>query len=144
MKSIFTPILDRLTYTVTIHNQGNLLEIYTPCHSHASHVASITAAYFPDQPAEKNGLAPGAQIVSMKIADSRVGSMETGASITRAFNRCMELKIDLANMSYGEQTNFVGKGHITEWISKMINKHHLIFVTSAGNVKFILIVFLNF
>ncbi len=44
-----------------------------------THVAGIVAANFPQNP-DLNGIAPGAQLVSIKIGDSRVGSgsMETG------------------------------------------------------------------
>lgn len=72
-----------LTYCVTIHNNGKLLEICVPSATHGSHVANIAAAHFPDEP-EKNGLAPGAQIISMCIGDSRVGNNETGQALTRA------------------------------------------------------------
>lgn len=79
------------------------------------------------------GLAPGAQIVSIKIGHTQVNIMETGTALTRAFNRCVDLKVDLANMSYGERSAFVGTGHVIDWLRKMIEKHGLIFVTSAGN-----------
>lgn len=72
-----------LSYCVSIHNEGKLLEIYSSSYYHGTHVASIAAAYCKNKP-EKNGLAPGAQIISMKISDDRLGSMESGQSLTRA------------------------------------------------------------
>ena len=74
---------DFVNYCVTIHNNGNLLEVCIAPGSHGSHVAHIAAAHYPDEP-EKNGLAPGAQIVSMCIGDLRLSNMETGQALTRA------------------------------------------------------------
>ncbi|KAE9552976.1 hypothetical protein FO519_003813 [Halicephalobus sp. NKZ332] len=123
---------DFVNYCVTIHNNGKLLEICIAPGSHGSHVAHIAAAHYPEEP-EKNGLAPGAQIVSMCIGDMRLSNMETGQALTRAFHKCVELGVDVVNYSFGETSAFPESGEINNALKTMVEKYGIIFVSSAGN-----------
>lgn len=69
----------------------------------------ITAAHFPDDP-DANGVAPGAQIISCKVGDSRLGSMETGTGLMRGLVAVLQHKADIINMSYGEPTAYPNQG----------------------------------
>ncbi|WKY15571.1 hypothetical protein Q1695_000781 [Nippostrongylus brasiliensis] len=123
---------DEANYTFRIESNGKRLEICLPAGAHGSHVANIAAAYHPKTP-ELNGLAPGAKIVSLMIADVRVGSMETGTSMIRAFNKCAEMGVHIVNMSYGEGTHFPNSGRVIDELKRIVQEHNIIFVASAGN-----------
>ena len=122
-----------LNYSVKIYDGGDVLSIVTLAGSHGTHVAAITSAYFPDDH-EINGVAPGSQVVSLKIGDTRLGSMETGTGLTRALNSIVENNCQVCNMSYGEDAGVADQGRWVEMLrEELIFKRRIIFVSSAGN-----------
>ncbi|KAF8385565.1 tpp-2, partial [Pristionchus pacificus] len=123
---------DDLTYNFSISSNGNLTEICVPTGSHGSHVANIAGGFFPDDKA-KNGLAPGVKIVSMNIGDGRLSSMETGQALTRAFDACAQMGVDIVNMSFGEYAHIPDQGRVIDQLKKLVEKHGVVFVSSAGN-----------
>lgn len=54
LKDVFTAVIGRILFQIVCTA------------SHGTHVASIAAAHFPDDP-DRNGVAPGAQIISITI-----------------------------------------------------------------------------
>ncbi|WRX16951.1 Peptidase S8/S53 domain - like 10 [Theobroma cacao] len=124
--------LDACTFVVNVYGEGNILSIVTDSSPHGTHVAGIATAFHPQEPL-LNGVAPGAQLISCKIGDSRLGSMETGTGLTRALIAAVEHKCDLINMSYGEATLLPDYGRFVDLVNEVVNKHRLIFVSSAGN-----------
>lgn len=122
----------RLNFSVNVYEDGQLLSLVTVCGDHGTHVAGIVAANFPDRP-QRNGIAPGAQLVSVKIGDNRIDGMETGAALMRGIKRVAEMQCDLINMSYGEPSAVPDQGELIEAFNSVVREQQVIFVASAGN-----------
>ncbi|KAJ0397766.1 hypothetical protein ATCC90586_005154 [Pythium insidiosum] len=122
----------QFNYALNIYDEGNTLSVVCDAGAHGTHVAGIVAAYHPDQP-ECNGVAPGAQIISVKIGDSRMGSMETTPAMSRAILAIIQAKCDVINMSYGEYASEHNTGRVVELLKELVDEHNITFVCSAGN-----------
>ena len=118
--------VDQYNYCVNFYKDGTVLNICGDAGAHASHVAGIAAH-------NECGVAPGAKLISFKIGDSRLGSMETGTSLTRALLEAIRLKVDVINLSYGEGCSLPNTGRFVELARELVYKHNIIFVSSAGN-----------
>ena len=121
-----------VNFSVNIYDEGKLLSIVTNSSSHGTHVAGIVAAHNSRLP-ERNGIAPGAQIVSVKIGDTRLDSMETGAGLLRGFEAVKANKCHLINMSYGEPSFSPNQGRLIQLFDQLIQEENVVFVASAGN-----------
>jgi tripeptidyl-peptidase II len=124
--------ISQLNFSVNIYDDGELLSLVTLCGAHGTHVAGIVGACFPDDPV-RNGVAPGVQIVSVKIGDTRLDGMETGRALVRGLKTVLQRKCDLINMSYGEPSSTPDRGRLIDLFSEVVREHGVIFVASAGN-----------
>ena len=73
------------------------------------------------------------QIVSLKIGDTRLGSMETGVGLMRGLIEAVKRGCHIINMSYGEAVAFANTGAFIKLADELVRKHGIIFVSSAGN-----------
>ncbi|KAG0493163.1 hypothetical protein HPP92_006561, partial [Vanilla planifolia] len=110
----------------------NIVSIVTDCSPHGTHVAGIAAAFHPEEPL-LNGVAPGAQLISCKIGDTRIDSKATGTGLTRALIAAVQHKCDLINMSYGGPTLLPDYGRFINLVNEVVGKHRLLFIPSAVN-----------
>ena len=129
--------VDMCNYAVNIYQEGRVVSIVVDAGAHGSHVAGITARYQADSihkdDEEPNGVAPGAKLISLKIGDSRLGSMETGSALTRALIEAVKHKCDVINLSYGEGCALPNTGRFVKLAEELVHKHGIVFVSSAGN-----------
>ena len=121
-----------LSFCVQVYAEGDLVSIVTDSGSHGTHVAGIAAAHFAEAP-ERNGVAPGAQILACKIGDGRLYSSETGTGLVRALIAAKAAGCQLANLSFGEPFYEPEGGRVHAAFSDAVRKWGMAIFTSAGN-----------
>ena len=115
------------------------LDLVFDISSHGSHVGGIAAGHDMYGVAGFNGVAPGAQLLGLKIANSAQGSITTTGSMLRAidyaigFAKARRLPLVL-NMSFGVGNEIEGTARIDGAVDSILAAHpELVFTISAGN-----------
>jgi len=115
------------------------LDLLFDTSGHGSHVAGIAAGNDLYGVAGFDGVAPGAQLLGLKIANSAQGSVTTTGSMIRAvdyairFAAARQLPLVL-NMSFGVGNEMEGQARIDGAIDSVLAAHPgLVFVIAAGN-----------
>lgn len=121
------------TFAVQVYAEGDLLSIVTVSGTHGSHVAAIAASHFPEEPA-RNGIAPGAGILSIKIGDVRNNGSSTGFSEQRALAAAARHGVDIVNASWGGGSIYQDGGNaMSRAYQALVERHDILAVVSAGN-----------
>jgi subtilisin family serine protease len=115
------------------------LDLVFDTYSHGSHVAGIAAAHDMYGVAGFDGVAPGAQLLGLKIANSAQGSITTTGSTIRAIDYALRFaesrRLPLVlNMSFGVGNEAEGTARIDAMVDSVLSAHPgLVFTISAGN-----------
>lgn len=130
-----------LTLAANLRDQGGepRLDLYFDTSAHGSHVAGIAAANDMYGVAGFDGVAPGAQLLGLKIANNAQGGISTTGSMIRAveyairFARARRLPLVL-NMSFGVGNEAEGHARIDQMVDSVLEQNpDVAFVISAGN-----------
>ncbi len=119
--------------------RGPSLDLFFDTDAHGTHVAGIAAARGIGGEAGFNGVAPGAQLLGLKISRNAFGAITTTGSVVSAvdyairFAAARRLPLVL-NMSFGVGNEREGAARLDVLLDSILLAHpEVVFVTSAGN-----------
>lgn len=129
-----------LTMALHYDHRREVAELHFTDGSHGTHVAGIIAGHDVFGKRGWDGVAPGAQILSLKIGhNARAG----GATTTRSFKRALQYAATwssqrgvpvVVNASYGIGSAIEGQSDIDAWVDELVAAHPLLTLSfSAGN-----------
>ncbi len=118
---------------------GPALDLYFDTSAHGTHVTGIAAGHGIGGVADFNGVAPGAQVIGLKIARNDLGGITTTGSVLAALEYAIRFAASrslplVLNMSFGVGNEREGAARLDQLIDSVLTIHpEVIFVTSAGN-----------
>lgn len=125
--------IDTLAKKVVFHYDMN---------GHGTHVAGIAAGRSINGEEGFNGVAPGAQLISVKFSSDPDDDLTIAGTMKRAYEYAARLADSLAevnvpvvvNMSFGIGSAYEGQAVIEKYLNELLPQHpNLYIVTSAGN-----------
>jgi len=130
-----------MTLALTVDPEEHVVVFHYPDGDHSTHVSGIAAGHEIEGQKGFNGVAPGAQVVSLKIGD---GTLSGGATVTESMKAAYEHirsyatehddEVVIVNMSYGVGSEVEGASAIDRYIDELLHDHpNIILCTSAGN-----------
>ncbi len=116
-----------------------VLDLFFDTSGHGTHVAGIAAGYNLFDVSGFNGVAPGAQVIGLKIANNARGGVTTHGSMMRAIDYAARYAAQrnlplVLNMSFGVGNEHEGRAVIDSIIDAFLLSHpDIVFAISAGN-----------
>lgn len=129
-----------MTFALNLWPEEKKAALYMADGSHGTHVAGIAAGYRIDGKEGFDGIAPGAQILALKIGDNTLsGGATTPGSMVSAWRyavkKAEEIGMPLVTqMSYGVGTEIEGTAEAEKLLDSLLEEHPAVVATvSAGN-----------
>lgn len=116
-----------------------VLDLYFDTQGHGTHVAGIAAGHGMFNLSGFEGVAPGAQVIGLKIANDARGGISVNSSMQRAMNYAAQFATQrglplVLNMSFGVGNEREGRAVIDSVVDAFLRAHpDVVFTISAGN-----------
>ncbi len=120
-------------------NDAPLLDLFFDTSGHGTHVAGIAAGYNLYDVTGFHGVAPGAQIMGLKIANNARGGVTVHASMMRAISYAARYAAQrnlplVINLSFGVGNEHEGRAVIDSIVDAFLLTHpDIVFAIAAGN-----------
>ncbi len=131
--------LSDFTIAVNIFPEESKISFFFDDGGHGTHCAGIAAGYKIGGQ-ELNGVAPGANVIGLKLGNNNYAG---GATVTESMKKCFDYadkiskeqeKPCIINMSFGVGSEIEGRAEMEKYINKIVDENPYLYVcTSNGN-----------